>query len=147
MSAPVGRKWRAHPAVEQDIERLGADDPKLKVRAVALLDLLADGKVAGEALKDMAFYGDLSDCFKFYFGVTGGGVTHRIVYRTLAGGGIEIVEAIAVEERQEGYVYLLASQRLGRLPDTARKAFNRTHQKVIARRGAVLKAFRQRRTT
>ncbi|CAB4572639.1 MAG: hypothetical protein F2534_12825 [Actinobacteria bacterium] len=146
MSAPAGRKWRAHPAVEKDIERLGEDDPRLKVRAVALLDLLADGKVAGEELKDMAFYGDLSDCFKFYFGITGGAITHRIVYRTLADGGIEIVEAIAVEEREEGYVYLLASHRLGRLPDTAKKAFNRAHQKVIARRGAIRKAFRQRPT-
>jgi len=135
VSASAGRKWRAHPAAENDIERLAEDDPKLKLRAIALLDLLADGRIEGLELKDKSFYGDLSDCFKFYFGVTGDAITHRIVYRKLADGGIEIVEAIAVEAREDGYVYLLASARMGRLPATAKKAYNRIHQKVVARRG------------
>lgn len=144
MSAVAGRKWQAHPAAEQDIERLAEDDPRLKLRAVALLDLLADGKIAGKELENMAFYGDLSDCFKFYFGATRDTITHRIVYRKLAGvgGGIEVIEAIAVEQRAEGYVYLLASTRMARLPDTAKKAYNRVHQKVIALRGEKRKTGR-----
>lgn len=70
MSAAAGRKWRAHPAVEQDIKRLGEDDPRLKVRAVALMDLLADGKVAAEHRTV-----DLSTLLKFRGGAQSGDVT------------------------------------------------------------------------
>lgn len=40
---------------------------------------------------------------------------------------------------------ILASQRMGRLPDTARKAYNRVHQNVIARRAAQRKRRGPRR--
>lgn len=46
-------------------------------------------------LWDTAFQGDLVDFFKFYFGGTGGPITHRIAYRTRADCAIRIVEAIA----------------------------------------------------
>jgi hypothetical protein len=134
VSPAARRTWRALPAAAQDLERLADDDPRLKLRAVALLDLLADGRIDGVELKEMAFYGDLSGCFKYYFGATGGDITHRIVYRRLADGGLEVIEAIAVEQRDDGYVYLLASNRIGSLPTSSRKALNRVHQSVIARR-------------
>lgn len=135
------RRWRAVPAAEDDFRRLEEDDARLPLRAVALLDLIAVGKLKGEILKDSAFYGDLSDHYKFYFGLTDK-PTHRIVYREIPGGGIHVVEVVVVEQRDEGYVYLLASNRLGRLPDSTRKAFNRVHQKVIARRGEMRRARR-----
>lgn len=62
-------------------------------------------------------YGDLADCRKWYFGPAGRPQsTHRLVYQESAGGGVEVLEVIAVEGRPGGYVYMLAADRLGRLP-------------------------------
>lgn len=83
----------------------------------------------------MASYGDLSDCFKVYFGTTDE-PTHRIVYRHLDDGDIEVIEAVAVEARADGYVYLLAASRLGRLPKESKRRFDRIHQAMIALRSS-----------
>ena len=99
--------------------------------------------IAGQALRNTAFYGDLSDCFKYYFGVTDV-ATHRIVYRKLPSGAIEVIEAIAVEQREDGYVYLLAASRLKTLPDSSTNALTRIHQKVIRRRSDKRNSGRQR---
>jgi hypothetical protein len=134
VTGPARRRWQAHPAAEQDLIRLGNDHPRLPLRAIALLDLIDAGRLSGTPLADSAFYGDLSDCFKFYFGL-GEAPTHRLVYRSLADGRVEVLELIAAEQREHGYVYLLASKRLGRLPVTTQRAFDRIHQTVIRRRG------------
>lgn len=134
MSSHSGARWRAIPAAVADLTRLGEDDPRLAARAIAVLDLISIGKLQGKPLQDSLLYGDLSDYYKFYFGVSTD-ATHRIVYRQLVDGAIDVIEVIVVEQREEGYVYLLASHRLGRLPSSTKKAFNRVHQAVIARRG------------
>lgn len=134
MTTPASRKWRAVPAAVGDLDRLREDDPRLALRAIALLDLIASGALRGVPLKDSPFYGDLSDHYKFYFGLTRN-ATHRIVYRILPEGSLILIEVIVLEQREEGYVYLLASSRLGRLPESTRNALNRVHQKVIKRRG------------
>ncbi|MBK5224177.1 MAG: hypothetical protein JJE52_15145 [Acidimicrobiia bacterium] len=47
-----------------------------------------------------------------------------------------MVEVVAVEARDEGYVYLLVAERLGRLPEETKARKKRTHEAVVARRGA-----------
>ncbi|HKN50483.1 MAG TPA: type II toxin-antitoxin system RelE/ParE family toxin, partial [Actinomycetota bacterium] len=58
--------------------------------------------------------GDLSDCRKLYVGLEYGRPTHRIVYREHDDGVVEIIEVIAVGEREAFTVYLAALRRLGR---------------------------------
>lgn len=48
---------------------------------------------------------------------------------------IEVVAVIAVENRDDGYVYLLAAKRLGRLPAETEPKLDRVHQQFIAKRG------------
>lgn len=128
-------KRQAHylPAATADLARLEQDNHRLVVRAQALVELVVDREIEGAELKLLASYGDLSDCRKVYFGDTTE-PTHRIVYRLLDDHAIEVVEVVAVEQREEGYVYLLAAQRLARLPAETKKRLNRVHQGVIKRR-------------
>jgi hypothetical protein len=48
--------------------------------------------------------------------MVGGQPTHRIVYRQVSGGEIEVLEVIAVGPREAMAVYLEAARRLGRSP-------------------------------
>ena len=128
------RQLSVAPAATADLKRLHEDDPKLASRARALLGLIEAGEVTGQSLELLASYGDLRDCRKVYFGRTGQDISHRIVYRSDDAGVVEVVEVVAVESREEGYAYLLAASRLGRLPSETRRKFNRVHQGVIARR-------------
>ena len=129
------------PKAQDDIRRLAEDNPKLPTRISMLFHLLENGTLTGEPLKDMARYGPLSDCYKVYFGAPGMPQnTHRIVHRLRLDGTIEVVEVVVVEERSEGYVYLLAADRLGRLPAESKPALEAEHQERIARRGAQRKA-------
>jgi len=85
----------------------------------------------------MPRYGNLTDCYKIYFGIPGQPQnTHRIVYRLRAEGVVDVIEVVAVEEKAGGYVYLTVADRLGRLPPESRRALMSEHQKRIARRGA-----------
>ena len=124
------------PSALADLTRLGNDHPRLLIRARALIGLVASGEFEGELLQLLPMYGDLADCRKVYFGLTSDNATHRIVYRSGESGHVEVIEVVAVEQRDEGYVYLLAAQRLGRLPDETRRRFDRVHQTVIKRRGS-----------
>lgn len=81
----------------------------------------------------MAVTGDLADCRKLYFGL-GDPPSHRIVFRELDDGMIEVIEVVAVEAREDMYAYLLASVRLGRLPVESRPRYQRPHQATIGRR-------------
>ncbi len=128
-----------------DIERLKTDSERLGLRALALIQLLGDGKISGQPLKDVARYGDLRDCFKVYFGETGTAATHRLVYQETDDGGIEVKEVVAVEQRGDDYVYLLVANRLKRLPAETKRAFNRVHQQVIARRSGAAKPVGKRK--
>lgn len=130
---------------------MGEDDPALELRATALVTLVEAGRVTGQPLNDLPAYGDLSDCRKVYFG-TGASArpTHRLVYQVLGVEDdgtevVEVVEVVAVEAREEGYVYLLAADRLGRLPEETKPRKKRTHEAVIARRGDARKAKRTKK--
>jgi len=122
-------------AAEQDLVRLGQDDPDLPRLALGKIRDLESGAVEGERLHEMAATGDLSECRKLYFG-KGSPPTHRIVYRDLQDGGVEVLEIIAIEARQDLYAYLLAAVRLGRLPPESDRRYTRVHQEVIKRRSA-----------
>lgn len=132
----VRRHLSVAPAAAADLKRLNEDDPRLAARARALIGLIESGEVTGKNLELLASYGDLRDCRKVYFGRTGQDISHRIVYRSDETGVVEVVEVVAVESREEGYAYLLAANRLGRLPSETRRKFNRVHQGVITRRSA-----------
>jgi hypothetical protein len=135
---PARRSLSVTQAATRDIERLSKDAVGLDVRARALIELVEEGRVTGQELTLMPSYGDLSDCRKIYFGLHKDDATHRLVYQVVQDGGVatlEVVAVVAVENRDEGYVYLLASNRLGRLPDETRPKLNRVHQQHIAKRG------------
>lgn len=105
---------------------------------------MKDGVVAGQPLELLPSYGDLSNCRKIYFGTDGDTITHRIVYRGYPDGSVQVVEVVAVEARDEGYVYLLAAARLNVLPQETRPQLTRVHQAVIKRRGDERKRRRDR---
>ena len=130
------RQARFIEAARADIGRLAADDPRLASVALRMVRDLEAGVVDGAPLSAMAATGDLRDCRKLYFG-HGNPTSHRIVYRVdEADRSVEILEVVAVEERSELYVYLLAAQRLGRLPVESKRRFNRLHQQAILRRSS-----------
>jgi Txe/YoeB family toxin of Txe-Axe toxin-antitoxin module len=132
------REIRLLEAAVKDIERLAEDDPRLAIRARALLGLLEDGRATGAPLASLPSFGDLSDCRKIYFGRSDD-ITHRIVYRIIDDtevARIEVLQVVAIEQRDEAYAYLLASRRLGGLPTESAPKLKRVHQIVIARRGA-----------
>ncbi len=112
---PKRRKLRALPEVVGDIKALPTQ--KLKEIALQRISDVVNGRLSGARLEDMSRTGDLTDCFKLYFDETGGpDPAYRVVYRELAEGAVEVVE-VAVEQREELYVYALAALRLGRLPE------------------------------
>ncbi len=102
-------------AAAEDIRRLHRQDPALVLVVLQRLTDLAKGRLDGEPL-ERRVAGDLSDCRKLYVGVLGGQPTHRIVYRLVSGGIVEVLEVIAVGAREALAVYLEAARRLGRLP-------------------------------
>ena len=121
-------------AARADVKRLHGDDEALAVLALTKIRELERGSIAGVPLAEMAATGDLTDCRKVYFG-PGNPPSHRIVYRDLGPAeGIEILEIVAVEAREELYAYLLAAVRLGRLPVESEPNFTRVHQEQITRR-------------
>jgi hypothetical protein len=131
---PARRRALFLDAAKADVGRLADDDRRLAQLALQRVRDLELGNVEGLPLNDMAVTGDLGDCRKLYFGFSDP-PSHRIVYRGLGPqGGIEIVEVVAVEARDELYAYLLAAARLGRLPTESQPRFNRLHQQIIRRR-------------
>jgi hypothetical protein len=132
------RRLTVIPADDADIGRLAKDNPRLALRARAVIGLIATGEITGAPLQLMASYGDLTDCRKVYFGVTDT-PTHRLVYQIVGEGSkarLEVVEVVAVEAGAEGYVYLLAAHRLNRLPAESLPELGRVHQREIARRSS-----------
>ena len=101
------------PAAADDIRRLHRQDPALALVVLQRLTDLAHRRLDGEPLERRPS-ADLSDCRKIYAGRTGGAPTHRIVYRLLGTGAVEVIEVIAVGPRESLAVYLQAAERLGR---------------------------------
>jgi hypothetical protein len=120
-------------AAKADLKRLQSDNPALPGIALRKLRDLEAGRVEGAPLRKMSATGDLGDCRKLYFG-PGDPPSHRIVYRSGDDGQIEVAEVVAVEARDEMYVYLLASSRLKRLPAETTPRYNRVHQRIVQAR-------------
>ena len=132
----ASRKLRAlkiRPEAREDVRRLTKIDRRLAVVAATALRDISNGTTVGVQLEKMAKFGDLSDCRKVYFGY-GSPLTHRIVYRELDENTIEIIDVVAIESRDDAYVYLLTAERLRRLPDETQQEFKSVHQRIIAKR-------------
>jgi hypothetical protein len=133
MARPERRTVTLTTGALADLKRLGADDRALPRLALVKLRDYEAGHIDAVPLRSMAKTGELGDCRKIYFGL-GNPPSHRIVVQHLDETTIEIVEVVAVEARQDAYAYLLAANRLGRLPRETKPEFDRVHQTVIARR-------------
>jgi hypothetical protein len=127
------RTLKIRPEAREDVRRLTKLDRRLAVVASTALRNIANGTTVGVPLKKVAKFGDLSDCRKVYFGY-GNPPTHRIVYRELDEETIEIIDVVALESREDAYVYLLAAERLRRLPEETQQEFTSVHQRIIAKR-------------
>jgi hypothetical protein len=127
------RTLQIRPEAREDVRRLIKLDRRLAVVASTALRDIANGTTVGVPLEKMAKFGDLSDCRKVYFGY-GNPPTHRIVYRELDEETIEIIDVVALESREDAYVYLLAAERLRRLPEETQQEFKSVHQRIIAKR-------------
>lgn len=127
------RTLQIRPEAREDVRRLTKLDRRLAVVASTALRDIANGTTVGVPLEKMAKFGDLSDCRKVYFGY-GNPPTHRIVYRELDENTIEIIDVVALESREDAYVYLLAAERLRRLPEETQQEFKSVHQRIIAKR-------------
>lgn len=115
------RRVQFTEAAEEDLEELHRRDRRLVAEALRLAKRVAQGALAGKRLQRYSKTGDLTDCSRVYFGATPGDDTHRIVFREVDG-GTEVVEVVAVAERQSDVAYLLAALRLDRLDDPIRRA-------------------------
>ena len=127
------RTLKIRPEAREDVRRLTKLDRRLAVVAATALRNISNGSTVGVPLEKMAKFGDLSDCRKVYFGY-GNPPTHRIVYRELDENTIEIIDVVAIESRDDAYVYLLTAERLRRLPDETQQEFKSVHQRIIAKR-------------
>ncbi len=127
------RTLKIRPEAREDVRRLTKLDRRLAVVASTALRNIANGTTVGVPLEKMAKFGDLSDCRKVYFGY-GNPPTHRIVYRELDEETIEIIDVVALESREDAYVYLLTAERLRRLPEETHQEFTSVHQRIIAKR-------------
>jgi ParE toxin of type II toxin-antitoxin system, parDE len=127
------RTLQIRPEAREDVRRLTKLDRRLAVVASTALRNIANGTTVGVPLEKMAKFGDLSDCRKVYFGY-GNPPTHRIVYRELDEETIEIIDVVVIESREDAYVYLLAAERLRRLPEETQQEFKSVHQRIIAKR-------------
>jgi hypothetical protein len=115
MAAPERRRLTYLAAAADDVRRLHRENPDLALLVLQRLTDLSKGRLDGDPL-EARVAGDLSDCRKIYVGKVGGQPTHRIVYRQVSGGEIEVLEVIAVGAREAMAVYLEAARRLGRTP-------------------------------
>lgn len=133
MSPSQPRTIDISPDARQDLLRLKASDIALATVAASILKRLASGSVTGVPLEKMPKFGDLSDCRKVYFEY-GNPPSHRIVYREIDETHIEVFEIVALESRDDAYVYLLTALRLQRLPQETHQEYMSVHQRIVAER-------------
>lgn len=108
------RRFSALPEVTDDLRAIRVDDEKLALLIIQKLADLKAGRITGLPLENLPWTGDLSDCRKIYVGLEWGRPTHRIVYTSHDDGAVEVIQVIAVSEREALAVYLEALRRLGR---------------------------------
>lgn len=104
-------------AALEDLRSISRRHPPVLAETVRLLR----GLVAVQPLRNFGKTGDLSDCGKIRV-IVDGMPEHRIVVHDLGDGGFEILDVVAVEERADDVVYLLAAVRLSRLSDPIRRS-------------------------
>lgn len=118
-----------------DLHDLASVDPRLVIEAMRVSLAVDQGTLPGKRLEDFAKTGDLSDCFRVYFGATGDDDTHRIVFRDVDGG--VVVEAVSVAPRDEDLPYLLAGLRLDRIDSSrttdAQRKVTRIRKRLFGR--------------
>lgn len=103
-----------------DLRILASRSRPVLLAVLRALKRLDAGTLRPTPLQDFAKTGDLRDCGKLVVAVDGE-PEHRIVVRD-AGGGFEVCEVVAVEQRHQDLPYLLAGLRLGRLADPVRRS-------------------------
>lgn len=136
----------------KDRERVKADEPAVWDRARAYLRLVEKGEYEGEPLTDAANTGDLADCRKIYVGDgSPGPPSHRVVYRnvgpdTSVTPTIEVVEIVAIAEREDSHVYMQSARRLGRLPVETEPQAKRVHDQQVEKRAAKRSARKPKKT-
>lgn len=108
-------------AAVEDLAELKGRDGRLVLEALRVAKQVDQGTLVGKELRYFNKTGDLTDCFRVYFGATAGEDTHRIVFREVDGEA-EIVEVVSIAERDGDVAYLLAALRLDRLDDPVRRA-------------------------
>lgn len=108
-------------AALEDLRSIARRHPPVLAETVRLLRGLERGLVAVQPLRNFGKTGDLSDCGKIRV-IVDGMPEHRIVVHDLGDGGFEILDVVAVEERADDVVYLLAAVRLSRLSDPIRRS-------------------------
>jgi hypothetical protein len=108
------RRFGALPEVTDDLRAIRLENEKLGTLIIQKLADLRAGRITGQPLENLPWVGDLSDCRKIYVGLEFGRPTHRIVYSSHDDGVIEVIQVIAVGEREALAVYLDALRRLGR---------------------------------
>lgn len=104
-----------------DLAVLAGRDRRLVVEAIRVLKAVGAGRITPTRLRTFSKTGDLSDCFKIYFGLEQEDDTHRVVLREVHG-QVEVLEVVALEDRQADLPYLLAATRLARLDDPVRRS-------------------------
>ena len=108
------RRFVALPEVTDDLRAIRLKDEKLAILIIEKLADLRAGRITGQPLENLPGTGNLSDCRKIYVGLEFGRPTHRIVYASHDDGAVEVIQVIAVGEREAVAVYLDALRRLGR---------------------------------
>src|SRR4051794_8979108 len=108
------RRFGALPEVTDDLRAIRLENEKLGTLIIQKLADLRAGRITGQPLENLPRVGDLSDCRKIYVGLEFGRPTHRILYSSHDDGVIEVIQVIAVGEREALAVYLDALRRLGR---------------------------------
>jgi hypothetical protein len=108
------RRFGALPEVTDDLRAIRLENEKLAILIIQKLADLKAGRISGQPLENLPDTGDLSDCRKIYVGLAFGPPTHRIVYASYDDGAVEVIQVIAVGEREALAVYLDALRRLGR---------------------------------
>lgn len=118
-----------------DVRALAGRSRVVLVEVFRLLTLLDRGQLSPTPLHDFSKTGDLSDCGKLVVAVEGA-PEYRIVVREV-GGGVHVVDVVAVEDRTQDLPYILAGLRLGRFTDPVRRS---DAQRRVARIRSLLDA-------
>ena len=122
------------PEALADLRDLEDRFPTIAAEVLSQLKRVRQGTLRPTRLRDFSKTGNLSDCAKVNV-LVDGAPEHRIVLRDVGDGRFVVVEVVAIDERADDLVYLLAGVRLGRIVDPIRRSdIERRVARVIAGR-------------